>query len=386
MLIQHAPNGMEKLELLGQAARYDLSCGTCGEGRKRARDAESWIYPAVLPDGRTQWMLKVLLSNACVYNCAYCANRAGRDEPKTTFEPEELAALFNSFWRRGMVAGFFLSSGIYANPKVVMDRMIATAEIVRKRYGFTGYLHLKLIPGAETAHIERAMMLAERVSVNLETVDDARLCRIAPRKRLENGLFDLLRQADRLWRENPRRWRCRGLTTQYVVGAGDETDRDFLAAMGRCYREVDLRRIYFSAFSPVEDTPLEGRTPTPLWREHRLYQADFLLRKYGFAAEELVLDERGNFEAHIDPKERWAEAHPERFPLEVNRAPLADLVRVPGVGPEGAKKIVAARRQGKILEPADLTRLGVRAKKASSFLTFDGKQRAASAQLALSFG
>lgn len=375
MLIRSTPDTSQKLAILGEAAKTDLACGTCGEGRRREPNLDQWIYPAVLPDGRTQWMLKVLQSNACAYNCAYCAQRAGRKCPRTTFQPDELADLFSQLWRAGRVGGFFLSSSINDRATRVMDRMLDTAEIVRKRHRFSGYLHLKLMPGIETDQIERAMQLAERVSVNFEAVSDAHLQKIAPMKRLKGGLVDVLKTASDLLKKNPGRYRCRGLTTQFVVGPSGERDVDLVRASLQCYRNLDLKRIYFSAHSPVPDTPLEDSTPTPLWREHRLYQADFLIRQYGFAIDDFIFDPQGGFNPNLDPKEHWAIRHPEFFPIEINTAPLEALLRVPGLGPTTAKRIVKARSFGPIRWPHELAGLGVRSKHALEYLLFDGRVR-----------
>ncbi len=375
MLLRSTPSLERKLEVLGEAARYDLSCGTCGEGRKRDTDLDRWIYPSVLPDGRKQYMLKVLMSNSCHLNCKYCALRSGGGPDAARLEPEEVASLFGELCRLRKASALFISSAVHDRPVRVMDDILKTAEIVRLRQGFKGYMHLKLLPQAEPAQIERAMELAERVSVNFEATSPEFLEKIAPAKKRRGGLHEAMNEAHRLMEKKSRRTRCRGLTTQYVVGPAGESDRDLLRAMAGAYRSYDLKRIYFSAHSPVAGTPLEDVPATPLWRENRLYQADFLLRQYGFEEEEFVLDSADRFDMRRDPKSAWAEAHPERFPIEINKAEPEELLRVPGIGPTGVKRIVEARRESRLLWPDELQSLGVRAKQAAGYLTFDGRKR-----------
>ncbi|GAB4291789.1 MAG: putative DNA modification/repair radical SAM protein [Myxococcota bacterium] len=376
-LIKKPPSIEEKLEILGGEARHDISCGTCGEGRKRSPQ-NSWIYPAILPDGRTQYMLKTLMTNACVNNCAYCAQRASSPSRRTAFKAEELARFFESLLRKRLVGALFLSSAIGGNPVAVMDNMLKCAEIVRYKLRFNGYLHLKLLPGIESGQIERAVALAERVSVNLEAPSDDRLKIIAPEKRLKGDLLPLIEKANELIKnKDGKGFRCRGITTQFVVGAAGESDREIIATGAALYNSVgeQMKRLYFSAYTPVEDSPLEDVPPAPLWRENRLYQADFLLRKYGFSASELVFDDNGMFSEESDPKEAWATAHPERFPIEINAASFLELLRVPGIGPKTAKEIVEHRPKMKITDPLELKKLGARAEKASLYLLFNGKRK-----------
>ncbi len=383
MLIKAAPDIDRKLDILGGAAKFDLACGTCGEGRKRDLKLDKWIYPSVMPDGRVQLMLKVLMSNACRYNCLYCAQRANRSSERTTFKPDQLAGLFGDLWHRKKAHGLFLSSSIYADTTTVMDAMLKTAELVRSRYHFTGYLHLKLLPGIEDAQIERAIHLADRVSVNFETTCDQRLARIAPEKRLSDSLEKVMNTAHHLLKRKTRHDRCKGLTTQFVVGPAGESDRELVEASGRIYRQLNLKRIYFSAHNPVPDTPLAEVKPTPLWRENRLYQADFLLREYGFAPKEFVFDENEGFDPRSDPKTSWAHAHPEYFPLEINTAAREQLLRIPGIGPIGSKRILAARKETRLHYPEQLKAMGVRERQAAPFLLFDGRRRAPGATLDL---
>jgi len=277
-------------------------------------------------------------------------------------------------WRRGQVEGLFLSSGVCGHSGQTMDRMIATVEIIRQRLSFPGYVHLKILPGATQAHVERAMQLADRVSVNLEAPNPTRLNLIAPGKDFANALLEPMRWVQRLREESGGRLAPAGHTTQFVVGAAGEPDREILATTDLLYRELGLTRAYFSAFQPVPDTPLESHPSTPLWREHRLYQSDWLLRKYGFAFEELIFDEEGNLPRQADPKMMWATAHPERFPVEVNRASREELLRVPGIGPRAATRIVRLRRQSKFRELSDLRHVGAIPQRAAPFVLLDGRR------------
>lgn len=362
----------QKIEVLGRGAQYDLCGEACGTEAHRVRDdLGRWIYPAVLPDGQRVNLLKILLTNACENNCYYCANRAGRNFQRLSFTPDELAYAFDQMYRKGLVHGLFLSSGV-CNASRTMDRMIATVELIRRRYAFPGYIHLKILPGANFSHVEQAVQLANRVSVNLEAPNRERLARIAPHKDFDSQLLQPLYWAKCLIEEGKRASVTQ--TTQFVVGAAGESDRELLATTAQLYRELGLARVYFSAFQPIEDTPLESHPPTPLLREHRLYQSDFLLRKYGFTVEDLVFDDSGNLPGEADPKLMWARTHPECFPVEVNRASREELLRVPGIGPTLASRILKLRRKSKLRELSDLQRIGVVVKRAAPFVLLDGKQ------------
>jgi putative DNA modification/repair radical SAM protein len=364
----------EKVEILGRSAQYDLCGEACGTDAARKKDdLGRWIYPAALPDGRRVAMLKVLLSNACQKDCYYCAHRASRDFRRISFAPEELARAFDQMHRKGLVKGLFLSSGVCGDAGRAMDRMIATVELVRKRYAFSGYVHLKILPGASLAHVERAVQLATRVSVNLEAPNAERLARIAPRKDFAANLLQPMHWAKELIEVSGGRLVPAGQTTQFVVGAADESDREILMTTARLYRGIGLARAYFSAFQPIVDTPLEGHPPTPLLREHRLYQSDWLLRQYDFTFEDLIFDEAGNLPREADPKMMWAKAHPERFPIEINRASREELLRVPGLGPRSVARILRLRRQGTFRTLTDLKKIGAVASRAAPFILLDGK-------------
>jgi putative DNA modification/repair radical SAM protein len=365
----------EKVEILGRSAQYDLCGEACGTDAARKKDdLGRWIYPAALPDGRRVAMLKVLLSNACQKDCYYCANRASRDFRRISFAPEELARAFDQMHRKGLVKGLFLSSGVCGEAGRAMDQMIATVEWVRKRYAFSGYVHLKILPGASLAHVERAVQLATRVSVNLEAPNAERLARIAPRKDFAANLLQPMHWAKGLIEASGGGLVPAGQTTQFVVGAADESDREILMTTARLYKEIGLARAYFSAFQPVADTPLESHPPTPPLREHRLYQSDWLLRQYDFTFEDLIFDETGNLPREADPKMMWAQVHPERFPIEVNRASREELLRVPGLGPRSVARILRLRRQGTFRTLTDLKKIGAVASRAAPFILLDGKR------------
>jgi putative DNA modification/repair radical SAM protein len=364
----------QKMELLGRAAQYDLCGCACGTDASRKQDdLGRWIYPAVLPDGKRVSILKVLLTNVCEKDCFYCANRASRDTRRISFSPDELARAFDEMRRKGLVEGLFLSSGVCANALHTMDRMIATVELVRNRYHFPGYVHLKLLPGVTFAQVERAIQLAHRVSVNLEAPNVQSLARIAPRKDFTSDLLEPMRWVQQIRGNSAGHLIPAGQTTQFVVGAADESDYEILSTTEWLYRNLGLARAYFSAFQPVHDTPLEGHPPAPPLREHRLYQSDFLFRRYGFTLAELVFDERGNLPGEADPKMAWALAHPELFPVEVNRAGRQELLRVPGIGPRSATRIVILRRQGAFRDLHELRKIGVMTDRAAPFILLDGK-------------
>jgi len=363
----------DKIEALGESARYDL-CNACGAAGRKRDDLGHWIYPAALPDGRRVRVLKVLQTNVCEKNCYYCSVRAGRDVPRTSFTPEELARAFDRLHRADLVDGLFLSSGVCAGADRTMDRMLACVELVRTQYGFSGYVHLKLLPGASEAHIERALQLAHRVSVNLEAPSAERLGVIAPYKDFYHELAQPMKVAKRLIDASGGQLAPAGQTTQFVVGAAGESDHEILSTTARLYEELDLKRAYFSAFQPVPGTPLDGREATPAWREHRLYQADWLLRFYHFAFEDLVFDDDGHLPRRADPKMMYARAHPELFPVEVNHASREELLRVPGLGPRSVGRILSWRREGALRDLVDLRRAGAVAERAASFILLDGQR------------
>jgi len=363
---------LEKTSLLAGSARFDL-CGACSQpagGRQRSVD-DRWIYPAALPDGRTIRLLKVLQSNVCTKDCQYCENRVSRDVRRESFTPEELAKLFVSLQEAGKAGGLFLSSGIAGRADRVMERMTATAEILRRRHRFRGYIHMNSPPGSSRAAVERAAQLADRISINIEAPGPQHLERIAGQK---DFLNDLLPQTEWIQQvvADPGT-RARSHTTQFVVGASGESDREILKWTDWLYKGRGLYRAYYSAYEiPDEDTSLEAPA-TPLMREHRLYQSDFLLRKYGFSLDEFVFERAGHLSLTVDPKERWAQDHPEAFPVEIMTAPPEILLRVPGLGPVSAKRICSWRRKGGFRGPEDLRKSGLILKKAAPYLLLNGR-------------
>jgi predicted DNA-binding helix-hairpin-helix protein len=361
---------VRKVGLLGEAAQYDI-CRGCGTHDSRTHDELGrWIYPAVRPDGQRISLLKVLQTNVCEQDCYYCANRAQRDTRRVSFSPEELARAFDEMLARGLVQGLFLSSGVCGQAHRAMERMLATVELLRRRYHFGGYIHLKILPGAEDASVEAAVRMAQRVSVNLEAPNPRRIAALSPTKDFAS-LLGPLRRAHRIRRDLGR---AVSMTTQFVVGAAGETDQEILASATGLYGELRLARAYYSAFQPIRDTPLENHPATPAWREHRLYQADFLLRQYGFRFQELVFDGGGNLSSTTDPKLLWARSHPELFPLEVNSATPEQLLRVPGIGPRSAQRILHWRRSATLHDIQAIGRAGADARRAAPFILLDGRQ------------
>jgi len=387
----------QKFDVLGRAAQFDDRVGSPGSREtvvghglfapgqdvcQAGPDMFPYVSHVTTPDGQRKPVLKILQTSICQNDCRYCAFRSGRDFRRAHFTPDELARGFDLMWRAGVVQGLFLSSGV-AGTLRTMDEMLATVELVRHKYGFRGYVHLKLLPGVEADQIARAVELADRVSANLEAPTVERLAVLAPRKQMAALVGPLRTAAEiirRVRRLSPDKLVQQiggarlGLSTQFVVGPAGESDRELLMTVQRLHRKLNLARVYYSAFSPISDTPLEDAPPTDPRREYRLYQADFLVRRYGFVAEELSFDEAGQLSPDVDPKMAWARAHPERFPVEVNRASLSELLRVPGIGPVSARAIVKARRQGALRELGDLRKLGARADRAAPYVVLAGRR------------
>lgn len=339
-----------------------------------------FVHPAQLPNGKTIKLLKSLLTSACERDCFYCPFRAGRDFRRLTFKPDEYARTFMELNRRGIAEGAFVSSGIAGGGVRTQDRLLDTADILRHKLAFHGYLHLKIMPGAEKAQVERAMQLADRLSVNLEAPNTDRLERLAPHKQFMEELLCPLKWVEEIRRTQPsyKGWNGRwpSTTTQFVVGASDESDLELLSTTAWLNKNVRLQRAYFSAFHPISDTPLENKAPTDPWREHRLYQASFLLRDYGFEMEELPFVNQGFLPLHADPKLAWAQTHLTDSPVEINRADRHQLLRIPGIGTKGANAIMQARRMNKIIDLPSLRKLGIRAEKAAPFVLLNGKSSA----------
>ncbi len=339
-----------------------------------------FVHPAILPNGQRIKLLKTLLTSACERDCYYCPFRAGRDFRRATFQPEEFARLFTMLTQKGITEGIFLSSGLTGGGIRTQDKLLDTAEILRYKLGFRGYIHLKVMPGAERAQVERAMQLADRVSVNLEAPNTERLAHLAPHKQFIEELLQPLKWMNEIRRTQPayRGWNGRwpSSVTQFVAGGAGESDLELLTATDYLYRRLGLKRAYYSRFNPIPDTPLENQAPTPPIREHRLYQASFLLRDYGFEVEELPFEADGRLPVQRDPKLAWAQQNLSEQPIEVNRADRHMLLRVPGIGPKGADTILRARRLAKISDVTSLRKLGILTERAAPFLLLDGRRAA----------
>lgn len=376
---------MDKLTILADSAKYDVACTSSGVMRAGNGQLGSCLPAgcchAFSADGRCVSLLKVLMTNVCAFDCSYCVNRRSNDVPRAAFTPRELAELTIQFYRRNYIEGLFLSSAVLKNPDYTMEQMISALELLRGEYGFRGYIHAKTIPGADPALIQRMGLLADRLSVNIELPSEASLGLLAPDK-ARTSIFRPMRQIARTTRENTRelavykhtpRFAPAGQSTQMIVGASPENDRHILRLTEGLYQKYSLKRVFFSAYIPVSsDSRLPAlSTPPPLLREHRLYQADWLLRFYHFSASEILTDDQPDLDPYLDPKCGWAVRNPDYFPVDVNRADPQQLLQVPGIGPKSARRIVIARRTG-ALDLDALRRIGVVLKRAQYFIVCKG--------------
>ncbi len=338
------------------------------------------VYRAQMPNGKRIRLLKTLLSSVCENDCAYCPFRSGRDFRRASLQPEEFSRLVNNLYQAGIIEGVFVSSGVTGGGIRTQDRLLACAEILRFKHHFQGYLHLKIMPGAEFAQVERGMQLADRVSLNLEAPNPMRLLRLTSRKDFWKELWQPLEWIEKIRQNQPSRqgWKGRwpSSSTQFVLGSAGESDQELLLVTQSLYTQLKLQRAYFSPFTPHKDTPLENQTPTSFKREQRLYQASFLLRDYHFSAEEFSYEPDGNLALERDPKTAWAEQHFFHHPLEINKAQIEDLLRIPGIGPLSAKKIIKARREQTIKEMSYLSKLSIQVKSAEKFILINGRQPA----------
>ena len=435
---------MEKLKILTDAAKYDVSCSSSGSER-RGKDGQLGSAAAMgichswTADGRCISLLKVLYTNRCVYDCAYCVNRRSNDTPRASFTPRELVELTMEFYRRNYIEGLFLSSAVDGSPDRTLEEICETLRMLREDLGFLGYIHAKIIPGTDPALVQRAGMLADRLSVNIELPSRESLAALAPQKkaegilapmrqitdtmaeqrsligagnkyskyryrprqlpqsafamlgdsalRPENGAYSTaglvfrgagkqltLRQIDAKMAVKEDRFAPAGQTTQLMIGASGESDRQILALSHALYRQLFMKRVYFSAYIPLLSSPLLPAvgTAVPLTREHRLYQADWLMRFYGFEASEILDDAHPNLDLQMDPKIAWALRHPELFPMEINRASPEEILRIPGIGTVSAGRILRQRRVA-ALTYDDLKRMGVVLKRAKYFITVNGR-------------
>jgi predicted DNA-binding helix-hairpin-helix protein len=378
MLVQTLPDTMTKLAQMSDATVYEPVGDQPQQERRRipyqSRSLEECITNVSTPTGKRK-ILKTMLTTACERDCYYCPFRAGRSKMKRlTFTPDELASGLDTLQRAGKVEGMFLSSGIIKGSVTTQDKIIDTAEIIRNRYGYRGYLHLKIMPGIEYDQLYRIMQLADRVSVNLEGPTQERLNALAPKKDFQRELLNMVQLAEEVRREHPYQ-RLAGTVTQFVVGAVGDTDHELLSLSNRLYRQYGLTRAYYSGFSPVIQTPFENLPPTDPLREHRLYQASFLLRDYGWNVEDLPFMSDGNMQLELDPKRAWAELHLRYSPIDVMRANREQLLRIPGIGPVGADAIIKARRQGRLTDLAHLRKLNIKApEQAAPYILLDGQK------------
>src|SRR5574341_412918 len=377
-----APCGFSPAELRKAAATGAIETLTKGNGNPgRALDAKKnslGLYDAAMPGGKRITLLKTLLTSACERDCYYCPFRARRNYRRATFKPEEMAQIFHQMFSAGVAEGLFLSSGIAGGGIRTQDRLIATAEILRHKLNYKGYLHLKIMPGADRDQVLRSMQLADRVSINLEAPNAERLTALAPHKIFVEELLRPLQWAEEIRKAQPAHlgWNGRwpSTVTQFVVGAAGESDVEILTTTSHLFQQLRLSRTYYSAFSPVPETPLENRAPENPWREHRLYQASFLMRDYGFEMEEMPFDPKGNLPIGVDPKLAWAQSNLSQQPIEVNRAERQELLRIPGIGPKGADSILDARRRGRLRDLRDLEKIGILIVRAAPFVLLDGRR------------
>ena len=373
----------ERLKILTESAKYDVSCSSSGSGRKNAGGIGNGYVAgcchSFTPDGRCISLLKILLSNDCIYNCKYCPNRLDADVPRASATPDEICQLVIDFYKRNYIEGLFLSSAVCKNPDFTMEQLVLTVKKLRTEYHFHGYIHLKGIPRADARLMQEAARYADRMSYNIELPSEKSLKLLAPQKSKESLLLPMreLTVQKAQFAEEKRKKQAKGYflpagqTTQMIVGASPEKDGQILRLTQALYRSMDMKRVYYSSYVPVVQDSLLPDKPTGQLREHRLYQADWLLRFYGFSVEEL-LSEGENLSMEFDPKCAWALKNMHLFPVEINRAPLETLLRVPGIGAKNAYKIIEARRYT-TLSFEDLTKMRVALKRAKHFITCNGK-------------
>jgi predicted DNA-binding helix-hairpin-helix protein len=373
-------DAIEKLLLLSAQMHLEpAEDSTCIQLSPRKQDKIS-VSDAILPNGKRISLLKSQLSTICERNCYYCPFRSGRDFQRATFKPEEFAKIFMSLYQARIAEGIFLSSGIFKNGMFTQDKLIDTADILRNKLHFMGYIHLKIMPGAEFGQVERAMQLADRVSINLEAPTTERLEKLAPRKQFVEELVQPLKWINQIRLTQPpiKGWNEHwpSSVTQFVVSAVGETDVELMATTEYLYKQLLLKRAYYSSFNPISDTPLENVPPGSPIRERRLYEASFLLRDYGFGLEELPFNPDGHLPQDVDPKFAWARRNLTGHPLEINRVNKHELLHIPGIGPKSARAIIASRTKNKIIHHEELVAIGVNLKRAAPFILINGKTAA----------
>jgi len=372
------PGTQEKLEILSADAQYDLACAcsTSKDEHRRRTDDGKWIYPVTLPNGGRSVLFKTLTSNVCTNDCKYCPLREQMDVRRVSLAPEETARIFLDYLNQRKVFGLFLSSGVTGSPDLSMDRLNSVARLLRKRHRFRGYIHLKIIPGASDAAVEEAVSLASAVSLNIETPGEKNLAKLSSRKNYIRDIIEPIKLISRLTGRGCRYERVKQ-TTQFIVGAAGEQDTQIVKYMSGLYERLKMHRVYFSAYQRgLGDSSIAGEQVNPqnradiLMREHRLYQVDFLMRKYAFTEPDIIFEKDGNLSLATDPKEAWALSHPEFFPVNINKASKFSLLRVPGLGPLTVKRILQQRKHGRIRSIENVGKVGVRLKKAKKYLTF----------------
>lgn len=379
-------DALRKLEILADAAKYDVSCSSSGSSRQNRKGglgnaSAAGICHSWTDDGRCISLLKILMSNSCIYDCAYCVNRSSNDLPRATFTPEEVVDITINFYKRNYIEGLFLSSAVVKSPDHTMEQFIEILKKLRDEENFNGYIHLKAIPGADKKLLDQAGLYADRMSVNIELPTEDGLKMLAPQKKqneilgpmndIKQGMLQSIEER-KLFRNSPK-FVPAGQTTQLIVGATRDSDFRILKLSEGLYNDFQLKRVYYSAFVPVSTNPLLPKISSPpLVRENRLYQADWLLRFYGFNSDELLSEDKPDFDLLLDPKCDWALRNIEKFPVEINRAEYQMLLRVPGIGVKSAQRIVSSRRFCQ-LDFDDLKKLGVVLKRAKYFITCKGK-------------
>lgn len=369
------PNTVEKLQILGRDGQYDLACacGTAKDGHRKRSPDGNWVYPVALPNGGNTVLFKTLVSNTCSNDCLYCPLRDKNDVRRCTLGIEETADIFMQYLNAKMVHGLFLSSGVIGDPDKTMTRINAIAATVRQKHKFRGYIHLKILPGASASAIEETLRLASAVSLNIETPGAEYLAKLSQKKDFLKDIIEPIKLISRLTAKGSRFEKIKQ-TTQFIVGAAGETDKKIVSYMTGLYQRLKLHRVYFSAYqsAPGAET-LSAGADNPLdrlAREHRLYQVDFLMRKYGFTDSDILFNEQNKLSLEKDPKQLWAEAHPEFFPININRADKFQLLRVPGLGPRTVNTILKYRKTGRVNRLEEIMRRGKLLEKAKSHVVF----------------
>ena len=363
----------EKLIILSDSAKYDASCSSSGSKRKNDNGFGSAAYSGIChsfsSDGRCISLLKILMTNACIFDCKYCINRRSNNVKRTIFTPEEICTITINFYKRNYIEGLFLSSGIIKSPNYTMEKMIETIYLLRNKYHFNGYIHAKAIPGASSYLLKKLGKLVDRLSANIELPSDNSLKLLAPDKKTDN-----INNVMTTIKENrSKNFAPAGQSTQMIIGASNDTDLNILSKSEFLYNKYDLKRVFYSAYIPVnKDKMLPSINMPPLVRENRLYQADWLLRFYNYKVDDLLDENNPNFNILVDPKADWALRHLNEYPKEINKASYYDLLKIPGIGPKSAKKIISSRRYFKI-EFKDLKKMNVSLRRAKYFILCNGK-------------